>query len=107
MPQPASTGSAEALAWYLKWLPSTNRWVSPARRGRAGGCLHTSNCVLIPAQIRDTVDFDTTAALAAGLDQHRLHVAGQQPAHEPGDHQRLQRSSCAPSRATFSIARDR
>ncbi|CPW28201.1 Uncharacterised protein [Mycobacteroides abscessus] len=25
IPHAASTGSADALAWYLKWLPSRNR----------------------------------------------------------------------------------
>ena len=29
--------------------------------------------------------------LSKGLHQRRLHIAGRQPAHEPGDHQRLQR----------------
>src|SRR5215470_1931573 len=42
------------------------------------------------AQIRLTVDLESAACSAQGLFEGGLDVAGREPPHEAGDHQRLQ-----------------
>ena len=69
MPHAASTGSAAALAWYLKWLPSNEQVVQR----------HVI-----------TVDFDTAADSPSASVSAASTSPDRQAAHEPGDHQRLQ-----------------
>ena len=88
IPQATSTGSALAPWWYLKWLPSRNRYSSStSARSRR---LKASNSSLIAWQTRLTVDFETVASGPERLGEGRLDVAHRQPPHEAGDDERLE-----------------